>query len=209
MVGPTAITETYKVNGYINSEDVVKALEYYKSLMKFSPPDAPNYYWAETLDAYKAGKVAMAMDYFAFFPGAVNADQNPNYYDKTGFFISPAGPRGTRHQHRRSRYVNLCLLQEPRNRQAVYEMVLCRNRCRKNGRSSVGSRRIKRSCNPKFSSMQRRSTRLSPPVFRTCRTFGRFPNTPELLEACQTRWNQVVIGSKSAKEALDEIARKA
>ena len=71
-----------------------KRLEYYKSLKEFSPPDAPNYYWAETLDAYKAGKVAMAMDYFAFFPGAVNADQNPNYYNKTGFFISPAGPKG-------------------------------------------------------------------------------------------------------------------
>ena len=86
--------ETFKVDGHINSEDVVKALEYYKSLKEFSPPDSPNYYWAETLDAYKAGKVAMAMDYFAFFPGVVSADQNPNYYDKTGFFVSPAGPKG-------------------------------------------------------------------------------------------------------------------
>ena len=86
--------ETYKVEGHINSDDVVAALEYYKSLREFSPPDAPNYYWAETLDAFKAGKVAMAMDYFAFFPGVVDSNQNPNYYDKTGFFVSPAGPKG-------------------------------------------------------------------------------------------------------------------
>ncbi len=46
---------TPDVDGYINTEDVVKALEYYKALKAFSPPDSPNYYWAETLDAYKAG----------------------------------------------------------------------------------------------------------------------------------------------------------
>ena len=38
--------KTYKVKGYINSPDSVKALEYYKELIAYSPPDAPNYYWA-------------------------------------------------------------------------------------------------------------------------------------------------------------------
>ena len=86
--------ETHKVDGFINSEDSIKALEYYIELTKFSPPDAPNYYWQETLDAYKSGKVAMAMDYFAFFPGALDPGQNPMYYDKSDFFIAPAGPKG-------------------------------------------------------------------------------------------------------------------
>ena len=86
--------KTHKVNGFINNEDSVKALEYYIELTEFSPPDAPNYYWQETLDAYKSGKVAMAMDYFAFLPGAVDPKQNPRYYDKSGFFIAPAGPKG-------------------------------------------------------------------------------------------------------------------
>ena len=44
--------KTYKGDGYLNSEDSVKALEYYKGLVAFSPPDAPNYYWQETLEAY-------------------------------------------------------------------------------------------------------------------------------------------------------------
>ena len=64
--------DTYKVNGHINNQDAVKALEFYTDLLQFAPPDAPNYYWMETLDAYLSGKVAMAMNYFAFFPGVVD-----------------------------------------------------------------------------------------------------------------------------------------
>ena len=41
--------DTYKVNGHLNSGDAAKALEFYTDLLQFAPPDAPNYYWAETL----------------------------------------------------------------------------------------------------------------------------------------------------------------
>ena len=86
--------ESYKVAGHLNSEDAAKALEFYTDLLQFSPPDAPNYYWAETLNAYNSGKVAMAMNYFAFFPGVINPEVNKISHDKSGFFIAPAGPKG-------------------------------------------------------------------------------------------------------------------
>ena len=70
-------TETYKVDGHINNEDVVKALDYYKSLRPFSPPDAPNYYWAETLDAYKAGKSCNGDGLFRFLPGSSQFGSEP------------------------------------------------------------------------------------------------------------------------------------
>ena len=78
--------DTKKVDGYINSEDAVKALEFYKGLLEFAPKDAPNYYWPETAAAYNSGKVAMAMNYFAFFPGVVDPETNPISHDKSGFF---------------------------------------------------------------------------------------------------------------------------
>ena len=71
-----------------------------------------NYYWQETLDAYKSGKVAMAMDYYAFLPAAVDPGQNPNFHDKSGFFIAPAGPKGHYNQHRRARNVDFVLLEK-------------------------------------------------------------------------------------------------
>ena len=200
-------TETYKVNGHINSEDVVKALEYYKSLMKFSPPDAPNYYWAETLDAYKAGKVAMAMDYFAFFPGAVNADQNPNYYDKTGFFISPAGPKGhaisiggqgmsisaySKNQETAKRYMKW-FMQKPVQEKWAQLGGFTPHKEVLQSEVFLNATPFNKAFAASFPYLQ---------------DFWAVPEYAELLEACQTRWNQVVIGSKSAKEALDEIARK-
>ena len=56
--------------------------------------------------------------------------------------------------------------------------------------------------------MQRRSTEAFAASFPYLRDFWAVPEYAELLAACQTGWNQVIIGSKSAKEALDEIARK-
>ena len=199
--------QTYKVDGHINSEDVVKALEYYKSLKEFSPPDSPNYYWAETLDAFKAGKVAMAMDYFAFFPGVVDSNQNPNYYDKTGFFVSPAGPKGhaisiggqgmsisaySKNQEIAKGYLKWFMQKPVQEKWAQlggftpHEEVL---------QSEVFLNATP--FNKAFAAS-----------FPYLRDFWAVPEYAELLEACQTGWNQVVIGSKSAKEALDEIARK-
>lgn len=199
--------ETYKVEGHINSDDVVAALEYYKSLREFSPPDAPNYYWAETLDAFKAGKVAMAMDYFAFFPGVVDSNQNPNYYDKTGFFVSPAGPKGhaisiggqgmsisaySKNQDIAKRYLKWFMQKPVQEKWAQlggftpHEEVL--------------QSEVFLNATP--------FNRAFAASFPYLRDFWAVPEYAELLDACQTGWNQVVIGSKSAKEALDEIARK-
>ena len=199
--------ETFKVDGHINSEDVVKALEYYKSLKAFSPPDSPNYYWAETLDAFKAGKVAMAMDYFAFFPGVVDSNQNPNYYDKTGFFVSPAGPKGhaisiggqgmsisaySKNQEIAKGYLKWFMQKPVQEKWAQlggftpHEEVL--------------QSEVFLNATP--------FNRAFAASFPYLRDFWAVPEYAELLEACQTGWNQVVIGSKSAKEALDEIARK-
>ena len=44
--------------------------------------------------------------------------------------------------------------------------------------------------------------------FPYLRDFWAIPEYAELLEACQTNWNAAIVGLKSAKEALDEIARK-
>lgn len=199
--------ETYKVEGHINSDDVVAALEYYKSLREFSPPDAPNYYWAETLDAFKAGKVAMAMDYFAFFPGVVDSNQNPNYYDKTGFFVSPAGPKGhaisiggqgmsistySKNQDIAKQYLKWFMQKPVQEKWAQlggftpHEEVL--------------QSEVFLNATP--------FNRAFAASFPYLRDFWAVPEYAELLEACQTGWNQVIIGSKSAKEALDEIARK-
>ena len=79
----------YDMEGYVNSPDAVKGLEFYKELYKCcTAPGLSNAYMSEGLDAFKSGQVAMQMNFFAFFPGLY---KDPNVGgDKIGFFVNPA-----------------------------------------------------------------------------------------------------------------------
>jgi multiple sugar transport system substrate-binding protein len=79
----------YAMDGFVNSPDAVKGLEFYKALYKGStPPGLTNAYMGEGLDAFKSGQVAMMMNWFAFFPGLY---KDPNVGgDKIGFFTNPS-----------------------------------------------------------------------------------------------------------------------
>lgn len=84
---------TYKVDGIINSDKNVAALEMYKQLYKFTPPGWAKSFFIEDNQAITENLAAMSMNYFAFFPALVNESSNPNAKN-TGFFANPAGPDG-------------------------------------------------------------------------------------------------------------------
>ena len=79
----------YHMQGFVNSPDAVKGLEFYKSLYKCcTAPGMTNAYMSEGLDAFKSGQVAMMMNWFAFFPGLY---KDPNVGgSKIGFFVNPS-----------------------------------------------------------------------------------------------------------------------
>ncbi|WP_103333904.1 ABC transporter substrate-binding protein [Pseudotabrizicola formosa] len=78
----------YDMEGAVNSPEAVEALEFYKELYKTAtPPGYDNAYMEQSLDAFKSGQVAMAMNWFAFFPGLA-ADPNVGG-DKIDFFVNP------------------------------------------------------------------------------------------------------------------------
>ena len=79
---------SYDMEGAVNSAEAVEALEFYKELYDCcTPPGYTNAYMGESLDAFKSGQVAMAMNWFAFFPGLYqDADTGG---DKIDFFVNP------------------------------------------------------------------------------------------------------------------------
>ncbi len=80
---------SYDMKGAVNSADAVEALEFYKSVYACcTPPGYTDSYMSHGLDAFKSGQVAMAMNWFAFFPGLYK-DENVGG-DKIGFFVNPA-----------------------------------------------------------------------------------------------------------------------
>src|SRR5579883_2439335 len=85
--------KAYQMQGFVNSPDAAKGLEFYKELYKCcTAPGLSNAYMQEGLDAFKSGEVAMQMNWYAFFPGLY---KDPNVGgDKIGFFANPKGPYG-------------------------------------------------------------------------------------------------------------------
>ncbi|MDX3928559.1 MAG: extracellular solute-binding protein [Shinella sp.] len=85
--------ETYQVEGIINSDKAVAALDAYKELYTFTPPGWAKTFFVENNQAITEGLAAMSMNYFAFFPALLNESTNP-HAKNTGFFANPAGPGG-------------------------------------------------------------------------------------------------------------------
>ncbi|MGP1396557.1 MAG: ABC transporter substrate-binding protein, partial [Inquilinaceae bacterium] len=79
---------SYDMEGAVNSPEAVEALEFYKELYETAtPPGYTDSYMEQGLDAFKSGQVAMAMNWFAFFPG-LYADPDTGG-DKIDFFVNP------------------------------------------------------------------------------------------------------------------------
>ena len=80
---------SYDMEGAVNSAAAVEGLEFYKELYGCcTPPGYTDAYMEQSLDAFKSGQVAMAMNWFAFFPGLA-ADPDVGG-DKIGFFVNPS-----------------------------------------------------------------------------------------------------------------------
>jgi len=78
----------YDMEGAVNSPEAIAGLEFYKDLYKCcTPPGYDNAYMEQSLDAFKSGQVAMAMNWFAFFPG-LYADPNTGG-EHIDFFVNP------------------------------------------------------------------------------------------------------------------------
>ena len=84
---------TFQVEGVLNSDKNVAALENYRKLYSFTPPGWSKTFFVENNQAITEGLAAMSLNYFAFFPALVNPAANPHAAN-TGFFANPAGPTG-------------------------------------------------------------------------------------------------------------------
>jgi multiple sugar transport system substrate-binding protein len=73
----------------IASPATVAALRFHADLLGSTSPGGRNMVFGEVAAEYIAGRAAMACNFMAFFPTLANPGENPDYYDKTGFFNTP------------------------------------------------------------------------------------------------------------------------
>lgn len=80
--------QPYDMEGFVNSDDAVKGLEFYKALYDCcTPPGSSNSYMGEGIDAFKSGQVAMHMNFAFTWPGLYKDEAVGG--DKVGFFVNP------------------------------------------------------------------------------------------------------------------------
>jgi len=203
--------ETYKVEGILNSDAGVKALEFYVDLAKFTPPGSENYYWNECLTAFQQGKVATAMDYFAFLPGLVAKEKNP-YADGTGFFAAPGqtGPDGEFRRYISIGGQGMSVSMYSKHQKEALEFIkwFCKDENQLKWARLGGfatSRKVLES--DEFLKMNPYNPAFVESL-KYVRDFWAVPEYAELLQKCQVHWNAAVTGLETPKEAMDSLAKE-
>jgi len=196
---------TYQVNGVLNTPGGIEALEFYKELYQFTPPDWGNVFFQGNNQAITEGLAAMSMNYFAFFPALINPSVN-KYAKVTGFFANPEGPGG--------RYASLggqgaSIISYSKKQDLAYKFLewFIRDDVQQKWAALGGY-----TCNANVlkSKAFLSDTPYNQAFYETMfmvKDFWAVPEYAELLEICQRNWHQYVVeGKGTAKEAMDGIA---
>ncbi len=197
---------TYKVDGIVNSPEAVAALESYKELYKFTPPNWGKVFFLENNQAITEGLAAMSMNYFAFFPALANKAANP-YADVTGYFANPAGPSGK--QHAALGGQGMSIVSYSTKQEEAYKFLewFVREDVQKKWAELGGY-----TCNAKVleSSEFRNATPYNEAFYQSMfmvKDFWAVPEYAELLTQINNRIYPFIVGGEgSAKEALDGLA---
>lgn len=196
--------QTYKVEGFVNSKGSVEAVNFVKELLKFAPPGAANFGYDKTLENFKNGSVAMAMDYFAFYPEIARSME-----DKAGFFMVPR--RGDK------RCISLggqgfsISTTIPRARQELAKQFIAWFLKRENQEKWIRKEAgFTANVDILKSDAFRNATPYNAPFADSLDHLQDFWNVPvynELLAAAQRHIGEALDGDKSPQEALNELAR--
>jgi multiple sugar transport system substrate-binding protein len=204
--------DSFEVEGYLNSEAGVKALEFYVSLMKFAPPGSENYYWNECTQAISQGLVAMAFQWGSWCEGFVNPATNPQYYDKIGFFPFPGkiGEDGTMRQFASHGGQGLHIVTYGKNQKAAYEFIKwwCSEETQKKYMEMGGVPILTDLLNsPEFINAKPYNKAMAE-SFQFVKDFWTIPEYAALLEVTQKYWTAACAGMMTPKEAMDAVAKE-
>jgi multiple sugar transport system substrate-binding protein len=199
-------TETYEVEGYVNSDKAVAALENYKKLYGFTPPGWAKTFFVENNQAITEGLAAMSMNYFAFFPALLNEASNPNAAN-TGFFANPAGPDGDQFAALGGQGISIVSYSENKEEAMKFLEWFIKDETQKRWAELGG---YTASAAVLKSDEFRKATPYNEAFYQTMfkvKDFWAVPEYAELLNAANQRIYPYIVGGEgTAKEALDALA---
>lgn len=197
---------TYKVEGILNSDKAVAALENYRKLFGFTPPGWTNAFFVENNQAITENLAAMSMNYFAFFPSLLNEASNPNAKN-TGFFANPAGPGGDQYAALGGQGISIVSYSNNKEEAMKFLEWFIKDDTQKKWAELGGY-----TCNKAVleSEAFQNATPYNKAFYETMfkvKDFWAVPEYAELLQQLNQRiYPYVVNGEGTAKEALDSLA---
>ncbi len=197
---------SYKVDGIVNSDKAVAALEAYRELYGFTPPGWSKAFFVENNQAITEGLAAMSMNYFAFFPALLNEASNPHAAN-TGFFANPAGPDGDRYAALGGQGISVVSYSENQEESMKFLEWFIKDETQKRWAELGGytaSAKVLES--PEF----RNATPYNEAFYQTMfivKDFWAVPEFAELLGQMNNRlYPHIVGGEGTAKDVLDGLA---
>jgi multiple sugar transport system substrate-binding protein len=189
----------------VNSDASVRALDYFKSLLAFGPTDAADLDYGKTPEYFMNGSTAMAMNYFAFFPGI--AEQMG---DKAGFFAMPTKD-GRRAVSLGGQGFSISTKTSPEQQKLAKDFI-----------AWFSKPQTQEKWVTKPAGFTASAAILSSETFQTAtpynaafaeslkhvQDFWNIPEYGELLTIAQQELGEALDGNKTAKEALDAIAEQ-
>ena len=198
--------EAYKVDGILNSEANVNALNDYKKLYSYTPPGWAKTFFVENNQAITEGLAAMSMNYFAFFPALLNESTNPHAAN-TGFFANPAGPTGAQHAALGGQGISIVSYSENQEEAFKFLEWFIRDDVQKRWAELGGYTAHAATLE---SEEFRNATPYNEAFYQTMfkvKDFWAVPEFAELLTAANQRLYPFIVGDEgTAKETLDALA---
>lgn len=199
--------KTYKVDGYINSKASIDALNFYKELYKFTPPDWGKTFFQEANQAMTEGLVSMSMNYFAFFPALANPATN-KHSKVTGYFAMPKGPTGKQFAALGGQGISVITYSKNKEASMKFLEWFIKEDVQKKWAALGGY-----TCNAAIlkSDEFRKATPYNEAFYQSMfmvKDFWAVPEFAELLTAANKRWHPFIVGGKgTAEEAQNGLAK--
>ncbi|MBD9651092.1 carbohydrate ABC transporter substrate-binding protein [Ensifer sp. ENS09] len=198
--------KAYELDGFVNSADAVKGLEFYKALYDCcTPPGHSDAYMSEDIDAYKSGQVALQMNFAFTWPG-IHADANVGG-DKSGYFPNPAGPTGVQFAQLGGQGISVVAASDKQKEALDYIKWFAQPEIQKKWWALGGYSALRSVVeDPSFATSQPYAQTFLDSM-AIVKDFWAEPSYASLLQASQKRFHDYVVAKQgTAKDALDGLA---
>lgn len=188
----------------VNSPEAVEALDYYKTLKSYSPPDTLNYFWDDVMALMQNGKVFELL----MWTDATYAVEDPKaskVSGKMGFDLTPQGKGGKIGQIEGWTYLIPTYSKNPEAAYLFIQWMMGFERQRTQHLNGGSSSRPDVYADPDVKKLS--YSKASVDTFAVARPKPTIPESPQITEILVRELSLVLTDKKTSKAALDTAAQ--